>query len=280
VQAQLACGSAPSASAPVNAMSWQPYVDHAVASGMATKGGIYDLQGNAWAFSKGFFAIPAEIAAVAEYFPHPEGMKSKGATIAGVRYGYASGERNKEIYLRNRDSGVVLCKCATCIVVAQHAGDLLPYTCIAAIRKICEYLRRGEEEAVAQSRQAAQAWQPYIDHAVASGIVTLGGIFDLQGNACAISAGWGIKPHEISAITPYFGNAAALQGKGHTIAGTRYTFADAMLGNEIYFRREATGVVFFKCASAIVIGYHDADLMASTCRAAVRRLADRYLKGS
>eukprot|EP00966_Prymnesium_polylepis_P191428 4436354-Prymnesium_polylepis.1 len=44
--------------------------------------------------------------------------------------------------------------------------------------------------------------------------------------------------------------------------------------------RGAAGVVFFKCASAIVVGYHDSELMASTCRAAVRRLADRYLKGS
>ena len=116
-------------------MSWQPYVDHAVASGMATKGGIYDLQGNAWAFSKGFYAIPAEIAVIAAHFPDPEGLKATGAIVSGVRYGFASGERNREIYLRNRDAGVVFCKCATCIVVAMHDNNMLPYTCIAAIRK-------------------------------------------------------------------------------------------------------------------------------------------------
>jgi len=260
-------------------MSWQPYVDHAVASGMATMGGIYDLQGNAWAFSKGFYAIPAEISTIASHFPDPESLKRTGAVVAGVRYGFASGDPNKEIYVRNRTSGVVFCKCATCIVVAMHDKDMLPYTCIAAIRKIVEYLRRGEEEAVAQSRQAAAAWQPYIDHAVSSGIVTAGGIYDLQGNPCASSKGFGVQAKEIAAIVPYFGNPNSLAGRGASIGGVPYAFADAMMGNEIYFRKGKTGVVFFKCASAIVVGYHDADLMASTCRAAVRRLADRYLKG-
>lgn len=89
-----------------------------------------------------------------------------------------------------------------------------------------------------------------------------------------------MQPTEIAEIARYFGNPKGLQGKNAMIGGVRYTFADAMLGNEIYFRRDKSGVVFFKCSSAIVVGYHDAELMASTCRAAVRRLADRYLKGN
>lgn len=161
-------------------MSWQPYVDHAVASGMATKGGIYDLHGNAWACSKGFYANPKEILEVLHHFADPQGLQVSGAIVAGARYAFVSGEPNKEIYIRNRQAGIIFCKCATCIVVAMHDNNMLPYTCIAAIRKIVEYLRRGEAEAVAQSRQAAAAWQPFIDHATASGIVTKGGIYDLQ----------------------------------------------------------------------------------------------------
>ena len=36
-------------------MSWQAYVDdNLLASGMVTSAGIYDLQGNPWAYSAGF----------------------------------------------------------------------------------------------------------------------------------------------------------------------------------------------------------------------------------
>ena len=42
-------------------MSWQAYIDsNLLASGQVTAAGIYDLQGNPWAYSAGFAAQIAE----------------------------------------------------------------------------------------------------------------------------------------------------------------------------------------------------------------------------
>ena len=57
-------------------MSWQAYVDsNLVATGMVTAAGIYDLQGNPWAYSAGFAvsAPPAPLPRApppASFLPH------------------------------------------------------------------------------------------------------------------------------------------------------------------------------------------------------------------
>ena len=48
-------------------MSWQAYVDQLVSTGTATSAGIYDLQGNPWAYTADFAAQVAEVASVAGY---------------------------------------------------------------------------------------------------------------------------------------------------------------------------------------------------------------------
>ena len=41
-------------------MSWQAYIDsNLLASGSVTAAGIYDLQGNPWAYSAGFAVRPS-----------------------------------------------------------------------------------------------------------------------------------------------------------------------------------------------------------------------------
>ena len=45
-------------------MSWQAYVDdNLIKSGMVTAAGIYDLQGNPWAYSAGFAVRPRPLPA-------------------------------------------------------------------------------------------------------------------------------------------------------------------------------------------------------------------------
>jgi hypothetical protein len=248
-------------------MSWQPYVNHGIAIGMASAGGIYDLQGNPWATSAGFAAKGSEILAVAAHFPDPPGLAKTGATVAGVRYAFAGGEPNREIYIRNKVSGIVFSRCATCMIVAFHDSNILPATCRCAIRKVMEYLRRGEQEATTSAREAvaevAKAWQPYIDHAVNSGIVTEGGIFDLNGQKVATSGGFEATPSEIATVINHFAAPTGLAARGGAvIAGVRYAFADGFPNCEIYLRRDGgsdggSGVVFCKCSTAVIVGYHD-----------------------
>ena len=62
-------------------MSWQAYVDsNLLASGMVTAAGIYDLQGNPWAYSAGFAAQVAEVAAVSGHMHtgDPSGLAGTG----------------------------------------------------------------------------------------------------------------------------------------------------------------------------------------------------------
>ena len=94
-------------------MSWQAYVDtNLLASGMVTAAGIYDLQGNPWAYSAGFAAQVAEVAAVSAHFAAPAGLAATGAVVAGVKYMFVQGEENVEIYVKKGATGVVFCRCA------------------------------------------------------------------------------------------------------------------------------------------------------------------------
>lgn len=93
-------------------MSWQAYIDdNLLKSGMVTAAGIYDLQGNPWAYSAGFAAQVAEVAAVSAHFAEPTGLAATGATIAGIKYMFVQGEANNEIYVKKGATGVVFCRC-------------------------------------------------------------------------------------------------------------------------------------------------------------------------
>merc|ERR1712146_198668 len=91
--------------------------------GMVTAAGIYDLQGNPWAYSAGFAAQVAEVAAVSAHFAAPSGLAATGATIAGVKYMFVRGEENAEIYVKKGATGVIFYRCNTCIIGHARRQD-------------------------------------------------------------------------------------------------------------------------------------------------------------
>lgn len=103
--------------------SWQAYVDsNLLASGMVTSAGIYDLQGNPWAYSAGFAAQVAEVAAVAGAMAaDPTALAASGVWVAGVKYMFVSGDAD-EVYVKKGNKGVVFAKCNTCIIVGYHGA--------------------------------------------------------------------------------------------------------------------------------------------------------------
>ena len=126
-------------------MSWQAYVDdNLVASGMVTAAGIYDLQGNPWAYSAGFDAQVAEVAAVCAHFAEPSGLTATGAMVNGVKYMYLRGEENDNVYVRKGATGVHFYKCATCVLVAFHDEGIPRGKCEDAVRNTADYLRERE----------------------------------------------------------------------------------------------------------------------------------------
>mmetsp|Transcript_864 Transcript_864/g.1359 ORF Transcript_864/g.1359 Transcript_864/m.1359 type:complete len:128 (-) Transcript_864:93-476(-) len=125
-------------------MSWQAYVDdNLLKSGMVTAAGIYDLQGNPWAYSAGFAAQVAEVAAVSAHFAAPSGLAATGATVAGVKYMFVRGEENAEIYVKKGAEGVVFCRCNTCILVAYHNDKIQPGSCASTVGKLADFLKES-----------------------------------------------------------------------------------------------------------------------------------------
>ena len=132
--------------------------------------GIYDLQGNPWAYSSGFAVTNArvcrprrffllqptccvcllrvqaqvnEIAAVSSHFAEPSGLAAMGATIAGVRYMFVRGEENHEIHVKQETEGVVFYRCNTCIIVAHHDANIEPDSCSATVAMIGDSLKES-----------------------------------------------------------------------------------------------------------------------------------------
>jgi len=125
-------------------MSWQQYVDaNLVGTGMVTSAGIYDLQGNPWAYSAGFAAQVAEVAAVSAHFAAPSGLAATGATIAGVKYMFVRGEENAEIYVKKGAEGVVFYRCNTCILVGYHNDKIQPGQCSSTVAKLGDFLKES-----------------------------------------------------------------------------------------------------------------------------------------
>jgi len=140
---------------------WQPYVNHAVSSWMVvTGGGMYDMQGNCWAHSKGFLASQKEISTVASHFSAPHQIEGKQITLAGEQYNCVAGEANKEIYLKigsapysmeQGDAGIVFRKCGNKItgnflVVGQHNNRIPPAACRLALAKVAEWFDQQAAE--------------------------------------------------------------------------------------------------------------------------------------
>mmetsp|Transcript_6556 Transcript_6556/g.21493 ORF Transcript_6556/g.21493 Transcript_6556/m.21493 type:complete len:128 (+) Transcript_6556:41-424(+) len=125
-------------------MSWQTYVDtNLVGTGMVTAAGIYDLQGNPWAYSAGFAAQVAEVAAVSGHFAAPSGLAATGATIAGEKYMFVRGEENAEIYVKKGAEGVVFYRCNTCIIVGHHNDKIQPGQCSTTVAKLGDFLKES-----------------------------------------------------------------------------------------------------------------------------------------
>ena len=123
-------------------MSWQAYVDdNLVKSGMVSAAGIYDLQGNPWAYSAGFAAQVAEVAAVSAHFAAPAGLAATGATVAGIKYMFVRGEENAEIYVKKGAEGVYFFRCNTCIIVGHHNDKIQPGQCSATVAKLGDFLK-------------------------------------------------------------------------------------------------------------------------------------------
>jgi profilin len=137
-------------------MSWQAYVDdNLIASGMVTAAGIYDLDGNPWAYSSGFAAQVAEVALVSRCMAgeasgaandasgrpaNLAGLAAWRPVVAGISYTYIQGDPG-EVYSKTGQTGVVFCRCSTCIIVGLHDDKVQPGQCRTTVGKLADFLK-------------------------------------------------------------------------------------------------------------------------------------------
>jgi len=123
-------------------MSWQAYVDdNLIASGAVTAAGIYDLQGNPWAYSAGFAAQVAEVGAVSGHMAaDATQLAATGLVVAGVKYMFVRGDAS-EVYGKKGQEGVIFCKCNTCILVGYHNDKIQPGQCSNVVGKLADFLK-------------------------------------------------------------------------------------------------------------------------------------------
>ena len=126
-------------------MSWQQYVDaNLVGTGTVTQAGIYDLQGNPWAYTQNppFAAQVAEVAAVSGHMHtgDPSGLAGTGVVVAGVKYMFVQGSAD-EVYGKKGNEGVVFCKCNTCIIVGYHNDKIQPGAMRSTVGKLADFLK-------------------------------------------------------------------------------------------------------------------------------------------
>ena len=126
-------------------MSWQAYVDtNLLASGAVTAAGIYDLQGNPWAYSAGFAAQVAEVAAISGHLhADANGLAATGLVIAGVKYMFVRGETGEFVIGKKGNEGVVVYKCNTCLLVAYHDDKIQPGACNITVGKLADFLKEN-----------------------------------------------------------------------------------------------------------------------------------------
>jgi profilin len=125
-------------------MSWQSYVDdNLLASGAVTAAGIYDLQGNPWAYSAGFAAQISEVQAVAAAMSgDPTSLAGTGVVLAGVKYMFVRGDSDS-VYVKKGNEGVVFCKCNTCVLVGYHNDKIQTGACNSVVGKLADFLKES-----------------------------------------------------------------------------------------------------------------------------------------
>jgi len=121
-------------------MAWQQYVDKLTSEGCANAG-IYDLQGNPWAYSEGFAAQIEEVKTVADAMKEGAAnvLGPNGAKIAGVKYKFIKADENTA-YVKLESCGVVFAKCNTCILVGRHDDKIQGNQANVVVGNLRDYL--------------------------------------------------------------------------------------------------------------------------------------------
>ncbi|KAG0281889.1 profilin, required for normal timing of actin polymerization in response to thermal stress [Linnemannia exigua] len=122
------------------------------------------------------------------------------------------------------------------------------------------------------------SWQAYVDNnLVATGKVTKGAIFGLDGSLWATTPGFAISGAEAKKLIAAFEDVSDVAANGIFLEGVKFFFLRNP-ENSIYARNGATGITVTKTGQAIIVGYYNENQQAGDCNNVVEGLAT-YLIG-
>ena len=84
---------------------------------------------------------------------------------------------------------------------------------------------------------------------------------------------------EVAAVSAHFADPSGLAATGATVAGVKYMFVRGEENADMYVKKGAEGVYFYRCNTCILVGYHSDKVQPGQCSATVAKLGD-FLKES
>ena len=123
------------------------------------------------------------------------------------------------------------------------------------------------------------SWQAYVDdQLLATKMVSHAVICGHDGSIWAQSAGFAVKPAEITTFVGKFGNTNDLAASGVTFAGVKYMFLSS---NESVVRAKkgTSGVHVVKTKQAYVISLYEEPIVTEQCASVTEKLGD-YLSNA
>ncbi|GJJ68663.1 profilin [Entomortierella parvispora] len=122
------------------------------------------------------------------------------------------------------------------------------------------------------------SWQSYVDNnLVATGKVTKGAIFGLDGSTWGISPDFQFAPEEIKKLVASFSNSDEAAAQGIYIGGKKFVFLRDDPGRSVYARLGATGIACAMTGQTVIVGFYDESIGSGDCTVIVEGLAD-YLR--
>jgi len=122
------------------------------------------------------------------------------------------------------------------------------------------------------------SWQAYVDdQSVGTKNLSQGAIIGLDGNAWAVSAGFGLKAGEGLALAGLFKNPANVFAAGITINAVKYL---GIKGDDrsIYGKKGSGGIVTVKTGQSIVIGVYSEGQQPGNAANTVEKLGDYLIE--
>ncbi|RDD38467.1 Profilin-2 [Trichoplax sp. H2] len=126
-------------------MSWQTYIDsNLLGTGKVTQAAICGLDGNLWAYSKGFQPTPAEATAIIKGIQSDSSvLAASGIKVNGTKYMFLQAIKDEFAYGKKGNDGVCCIKTGQCLIIGTYENGIQPGECSVAVGKVADHLRNS-----------------------------------------------------------------------------------------------------------------------------------------